>query len=227
MDLFINVLFSVVLILGGYFIGAINNAVIISKLIYKKDVREYGSKNAGGTNTGRVFGRRAGVSVMALDITKAVLVYWLITLLYTFTPLKTIINYDLVVHLAIFMAAVGHCYPVYYKFKGGKAVSMIAGYLLATNWLMLLIGIIFFFIFLKLWKMVSLTSVLTSTLLVASAFLLLIPQLHQISFYPLVSGNLIYYIPTLVGIALLLIFKHRSNIARIKAGTEAKVSWLK
>lgn len=226
MDIFISVLIYIALSVGGYLIGSVNNAVIIGKLFFRKDVRQYGSKNAGGTNAARVLGRKAGMSVIVLDVFKTVVVYWLITLLFAVTSVKKYVDYDAIVHFAMITTALGHCYPIYYKFKGGKAVSVVGGFIVATNWVFLVGGLLIFFLLLYWRKMVSFASITTAALLILCSPLLFIDGLRQISFYPFVSQNLYYYIPTLVGLCILLILKHRTNIARLQSGTENKVNWL-
>ncbi|MDY0214144.1 MAG: glycerol-3-phosphate 1-O-acyltransferase PlsY [Bacilli bacterium] len=227
METFLNVLLYFAVGLGGYLIGSVNNAVIISNLFFKKDIREYGSKNAGGTNAGRVFGRKVGALVMILDVFKSIISYWLITLIFLFTNLGTRIDYNAALHFAMILTALGHCYPVFYKFKGGKAVSVVAGFVVATNWLLTLVGLLIYYLLLKWKRIVSLASILTASSLVLLSLLLLIAPLRQISFYPLASQNLHYYIPTLIGLCILLILKHRTNIERLQKGTENTITWIK
>jgi glycerol-3-phosphate acyltransferase PlsY len=227
MELFIRILLYVVIVAGGYFIGSISNAVIISNVFFRKDVRHYGSKNAGGSNAGRVFGKKVGVTVMVLDVFKSIFVYWFITLLFLFTNLGNYIDESATLHFAMIMTAVGHCYPVYYKFKGGKAVSVVAGFLLASNWLIAVMGFIFFITMLYVRKIVSFASIMSAIFLMAISPLLLIVGFRNLSFYPLANQNLFYFIPTLIGLCILLILKHRSNIERLQKGTENKIKWMK
>ena len=227
MELFIRILLYVVIVAGGYFIGSISNAVIISNVFFRKDVRHYGSKNAGGSNAGRVFGKKVGVTVMFLDVFKSIFVYWTITLLFLFTNLGHYIDESATLHFAMIMTAVGHCYPVYYKFKGGKAVSVVAGFLLASNWLIAVMGFIFFITMLYVRKIVSFASIMSAIFLMAVSPLLLIDGFRHFSFYPLANQNLFYFIPTLIGLCILLILKHRSNIERLQKGTENKIKWMK
>ncbi len=227
MDVFISILLYLGLAIGGYFVGSINNAVIIGHLFFHKDVRHYGSKNAGGTNAGRVFGRKAGIAVMILDVFKSIFVYWVITLLFLFTKLGTYIDHNATLHFAMILTALGHCYPIYYKFKGGKAVSVVGGYVFATNWLFSLIGIGAFLLFLKWRKIVSLASIMTAVTLILFSPLLFVHYVRAFSFYPLASQSVYYYIPTLIGLCILLILKHRTNIERLQQGTETTISWIK
>ena len=226
MNQFVNFLIFLAFGLCGYLIGSINNAVIISNVFFRKDVRNYGSKNAGGTNTGRVFGRKAGVAVMVLDVLKSIFVYWAITLIFLFTNAGAYVDHPATIHFAMILTALGHCYPVYYKFKGGKAVSVVAGFILATNWLFTILGIVIFFSILKLRKMVSYASILMAAVIAGLSPILFIPLIGEHSFYPLVVQDLLYYIPTLVALCVLLILKHRTNIERLQKGTESTITWM-
>lgn len=222
-----NILIQIAILIIAYLIGSINNALIISKLVFRKDVRDYGSKNAGGTNTGRVFGKKAGLTVMALDISKSIVVYWSIILLFKFVSFSPSINQNFILHLAMIMVALGHCYPVYYKFKGGKAVSIISGYILATNVVLTIIGITIFFITLKLSKVVSLSSIVMSVLTPLISLLLLINPLNTFGFWPNAVTSLVYFLPTFFLIALIVILKHSANIKRLLKGEENKIKWMR
>ena len=107
-------------ILIGYFLGSIPFALVIGKVFYKKDIRNYGSGNLGGGNAGRVLGKKAGLAVMTMDILKVTFAIFLISLLT---------ENENVMILAGLAAAAGHCFPVFAKFKGGKAVATMYGFL--------------------------------------------------------------------------------------------------
>lgn len=224
MHIAIKILLYITIPLAGYLIGSINNAVIISNQLYQKDVRHYGSKNAGGTNTSRVFGRRIGLLVIFLDILKSIIVYWGINLLFHFTNLGAHIHFNVVIYSAVFLAAIGHCYPIYYNFKGGKAVSVVAGFVISTNWFLMLLGISIFLTVLFITKIVSLSSITMAVIIPFVSFLLYIEKMYQLTFWPLAGNNLAFYIPTLFLLALLLIFKHHENIGRLMRGEENKIT---
>ena len=191
----------------GYLFGSIPFALVVGKIFYNTDIRGFGSGNLGGTNAGRVLGGKAGVAVAILDGLKG---FFVIAIVMMFNPSAAVI--------AGFMAAVGHCYPIFAQFKGGKAVSTAFGYLLGVSLFishtvvsMFLIPLITFFVILKLTKFVSLSSIIAVSLAAI------------ISFF--VQSNLQVSICALL-IAILVVYRHRSNIERLRNHTETKVHWL-
>ena len=197
---------SVILIILAYLYGSIPFALVIGRLFYKTDVRNYGSGNLGGTNTGRVLGKKAGFAVIVLVASKALLVM----LLTKYFCSEFSLNKDLSYLCALF-CVIGHCYPIFANFKGGKAVSTAIGYFFAVNPLGAVLALVVFFIVLKISKYVSLSSVLaSSSVLLATPFL-------DIS----LTGKL-----ATAAIILLLIYRHRENLKRVKQGTESKISWM-
>lgn len=191
----------------GYLLGSIPFALVIGKVFYKTDVRNYGSGNLGGTNAGRVLGAKAGAAVIACDILKVVIAIALSALISPSTSIWT--------GLA---AAIGHCYPVFANFKGGKAVATMFGFLLATsiftfqNGWYLLVPFIAFLIFLLLFKMVSLASMVAA--ITSSVFITYMQYEHPAI---IIASWLM---------TILIIYRHRSNIKKIWKGEENKVSWL-
>lgn len=197
----------ILILLIAYIIGSIPSALWVGKLFYKMDIREHGSGNLGGTNTFRVLGKKAGLIVTILDILKGTAATSLI-----FLPLFT----DSMVHPLILglVAVIGHMYPVFANFKGGKAVATSGGVLLAYNWPFFIIVLAAFFIVLKLTKMVSLTSMIVA----------LIGFLYSVIYYFWTAD---FYLLLMLSVFVIFIFyRHRENIARIKAGIEPKVSWI-
>ncbi len=190
----------------GYFIGSIPFALVIGKVFYKTDVRQHGSGNLGGSNAGRTLGAKAGVAVAVCDVLKATLAM----------SLTAIFDRNVIIY-AGFFATLGHCFPVYANFKGGKAVSTAMGFLLGIVifitgdvFVAFLLPIILFFALLYLTKTVSLSSMITlsiaavilwlrSTPIVATAFTIIV---------------------------LIVIWRHRSNIKRMIDGNETKITWM-
>ena len=164
-------------LLFSYLMGSIPFSLIIGKLFFKKDVREYGSKNLGGTNTGRVLGKAAGLAVMVLDQLKAVIAILLVTLYAKhFTP--NLVN--LTIYLSSIAIVLGHCYPIFAKFKGGKAVACTFGVLFITNIYIYLLTLAIYTAILKLTKYVSFSSI---TVFFISGLLTLIPFFKSSPFF--------------------------------------------
>lgn len=190
----------------GYLIGSIPFALVIGKVFYKTDVRQHGSGNLGGSNAGRTLGAKAGAAVAVCDVLKATIAMG-ITALFA----KDAIIY------AGFFATLGHCYPLFANFKGGKAVSTAMGFLLGiaifiTQQFLLgfILPLIIFFTLLYLTKIVSLSSMIAVS---ASALIL------WFTTTPLVAG-------TFTIIAIIVVSRHHSNIKRILDKTENKITWM-
>lgn len=202
-----KILIPILLIVMSYLYGSIPFALVIGKLFFHKDVRNYGSGNLGGTNAGRVLGKSAGLAVIILDATKCI-VSMGITLLFVH---QMGISMDFY-YLSGLACIIGHCYPVFAGFKGGKGVSSAIAYALMTNIYAFLIAFVTFFVVLKLSKYVSLSSMLGCVAVVIAAPFLNEPTMCII---------------TNILITCLVIYKHASNIDRIKQGTERKITWMK
>jgi acyl phosphate:glycerol-3-phosphate acyltransferase len=189
----------------AYLIGSIPSGLIIGKVFYKTDIREHGSGNLGGTNTFRTLGVKAGLVVTLADILKGTLAAALPALLTT----------DMNPLLAGVFAVVGHTYPIFAGFRGGKAVATSGGVLLFCAPFMFITLLAAFFISLYITKYVSLSSIIAGVTGVL---------------YALISGFILEWdIPLLIVILLLasfVIYRHRANIKRIINKTEPKIKWL-
>lgn len=186
---------------GAYLIGAIPCGVLVARAMGGSDPRTAGSGNIGATNVGRVLGKKAGVLTLVGDILKG----FLPTLAAGY-----VLGDPRQVCAVAFAAFAGHLFPVYLGFRGGKGVATGAGVFLAVCPLALLAAAGVFGVFLWRWRMVSLGSVVSSLSLPLWVVLLGPPAAMK----PLVALAL--------GVAVLSVWKHRSNIQRILAGTESK-----
>ena len=144
-------------VLMSYIIGSIPFALVIGKVFFKKDVRKYGSGNLGGSNTGRVLGKKIGLLVMILDLLKAVIAILLTKLIIAHTNPNLL---NLSIYLSSIFTLLGHSYTCFAKFKGGKAVASSFGVLLITNIYIFLICIALYVVLLKIFKLVSLSSII-------------------------------------------------------------------
>lgn len=162
MDIFIYIL----LIIMSYLYGSIPFALVIGKLFYNTDVRESGSGNLGGTNAGRVLGKKAGMAVILLDASKCCISILMAKVIAHYMGL----NVDIIYPCAL-ACVIGHCYPIFAGFRGGKAVSVAIGYALVTNIFAFLIAIVIFLITLKISKYVSLSSILASVSIILTIYI--------------------------------------------------------
>lgn len=199
----------IVMLLLSYLIGAFPSGFVIGKVFFKKDIRQFGSGNTGATNSFRVLGRPAGFLVTFLDIFKGfITVFFPLWLpVHADGPISTFFTNGLIVGL---FAILGHVYPVYLKFQGGKAVATSAGVVLGVNPIILLILAIIFFIVLKIFKYVSLASIVAAICCVIGSLIIQDYILLVVSFL----------------VSIILIIRHRSNIARIFRGEEPKIKWM-
>src|ERR1043165_578504 len=196
-----------ILIVLAYLIGSIPTAVWINKRVYGIDIREHGSGNAGATNTFRILGKKAGSIVMLVDMLKGFLAVKLSLLSsYAWTS-EAIVNLQVFLGLA---AVVGHIFPIWADFRGGKGIATLFGMILSIQPLaaVSLIGVFFFMLFLT--RYVSLSSISASI-----AFPLLILVIFN---EPEISYR-IFAIAT----AFLVVLTHYKNINRLLTGNESKV----
>jgi glycerol-3-phosphate acyltransferase PlsY len=206
------------LILLSYLMGSIPFSLVVGKLFFKKDIRNYGSGNLGGTNTGRVLGKGAGLAVMILDQLKAVLAILITTLVMKRID-PNFLNVG--IYMSSIAVVLGHCYPIFAKFKGGKAVACAFGILFITNIYIYLITLAIYAILLKLTKYVSLGSIIVFFI----SGLLTFIEFFRTS--PLLQVKLDIFYPILIlFIATFIVIKHRSNITRLQQGTENKIKWM-
>ena len=199
----------VLVALVAYLIGSINFAIIFSKKFAGFDVREKGSKNAGTTNVLRTVGKKAAVLTLICDILKGV-VSVLLAMLAAYIWKET--DAEVLKYLAGLFAIIGHTWPVYYGFKGGKGVATSLGVLLMVNAQIGVICLVFALIIMIATRWVPLGSILAAILFpILTVFM-------TDNFWAKVISILI---------GLLVVFNHRSNIKRLKQGTENKLSFKK
>ena len=208
-----QVLFIAIL---SYLIGSINPAIILSNLISKEDIRTKGSGNAGTTNTLRTMGKGPAIAVLLIDVLKAVVAILLAKWISTFgeyTSEQISSLHDFALMAAGFGVVLGHNFPVYYGFKGGKGVATSLGLLLVIEWKIGLICLVFAIVIILVSRMVSLGSITAA--LLYPVLVLLLPGTA--------FNNNLLYLTFAILLALLLIIRHRTNIKRLFNGTENKL----
>lgn len=209
--------FVVISILVSYFLGCINSAIIISKLLYKDDIRNHGSGNAGMTNMLRTYGLKAAALTLVGDMLKTLLAVLITGLLLGFHYGKGISLGDGYCYMAGLFAVLGHVFPIYYRFKGGKGVLATATLFLILAPLPFAILFLLFVVIVSISRFVSLGSVSAAVLLpvVSRAYIAVVfgttgmPAVMSIS---------------LIILAILVVWCHRENLKRISQGTERKIS---
>ncbi|WP_338984276.1 glycerol-3-phosphate 1-O-acyltransferase PlsY [Spiroplasma endosymbiont of Diplazon laetatorius] len=228
----------------AYLVGSFSFSITIVKLKTNKDVRDQGSKNAGATNASRIIGKKWGVGIMILDALKIIMA---ILIAVAISQIPHVIFRNTILIIPGLFALIGHCWPVYYKFKGGKAVSCFMGLMFTINWLM---GIVMFGTWLSLVlisRKVSIGSIFAAIL---TAVLMWVPQISGLSTFdidgsafgplydsgkftavwynemhlwnnsaPVFDSFLIINIVTTISMIILLA-RHWQNIQRLLSGSE-------
>lgn len=205
----------VVIAIIAYLIGSVNFGVLISKKMAGFDVREKGSGNAGSTNVLRTVGKKAAAITLACDILKG-----LVSILVAFIVGKFAksVNPAVLIEVAAFFVVVGHTFPVFFGFKGGKGVATSLGVILFVNWKIGLTCLIFALALMAITRMVSLGSISAAVLFAVLTLIFREGYLVEFDFSFVIFGILL---------AALVIFNHRSNLKRILAGTENKLNFKK
>ena len=208
----------IIMAIIAYLIGSINFSVIISKKMAGFDVREKGSGNAGSTNVLRTVGKKAALLTLVCDILKGV-VSVLVGLLVGIIAGEAA-NKAVLVEIAALAVVIGHTFPVFFQFKGGKGVATSLGVILIVNWKIGLICLVFALAIMAVGRMVSLGSISASVLFAVLTIFIRDSYIGgvEFEFSFIIFGILL---------AALVIFNHRSNLKRILAGTENKLSFKK
>ena len=207
--------FNIVVAIIAYLIGSINFSVIFSKKMAGFDVREKGSGNAGTTNMLRSVGKKAAAITLICDILKGVVA--ILIAMFISWAFK-VENASLLVQIAGIAVVLGHTFPIFFGFKGGKGVATALGILLMSNWQIGLICLVFGVVLIALTRMVSLGSC-------AAAVLFPVLTLFINEHYIVAQGS--SYLIFSIILAVIVLFNHRSNIKRILSGKENKISFKK
>lgn len=205
----------IIVLIIAYLIGSINFSVIISKKTAGFDVREKGSGNAGTTNMLRSVGKKAAAITLICDILKGVVA---IVIAMIVGLIASNSDKSLLVQIAGIAVIIGHTFPIFFEFKGGKGVATALGVLLTTNWQIGLICLVFALVLIVLTRMVSLGSCGAAVL-----FPVLTIFIHN---HYLVAEGSGYFVYSII-LAIIVLFNHRANIQRILSGNENKISFKK
>jgi glycerol-3-phosphate acyltransferase PlsY len=203
----------------AYLIGSINFSIIISKKMAGFDVREKGSGNAGTTNMLRSVGKKAAAITLVCDILKGVVS---IVIAIIIGNISKNLDKELLLQIAGIAVVLGHTFPIFFGFKGGKGVATSLGVLLMSNWQIGLICLVFALVLMALTRMVSLGSCAAAVLF---PVLTLFINQHYTVLTDGKNGN-VYFIYSVI-LAIIVLYNHRENIKRILNGTENKLSFSK
>ncbi len=208
----------IIVAIVSYFIGSINTSIIISKLI-GTDIREHGSGNAGATNMLRTYGKRIGVITLLCDALKGVIAVLLANITITLlsvcaTPFASTLPIKLIKCVSAISVVLGHNYPVFFQFKGGKGISTSAAVIFMLDWRIGLIVLFSALLVMALTRYISLGSIVGATLFPISVFVF--------SFFIDKDYNYVLMLTSVI-LCVLAVFRHKSNILRLLNGTESKL----
>ncbi len=208
----INLLSILLLSFAGaavaYLLGSVSCAVLVSKVLYKKDIRNYGSGNAGMTNVLRTFGKKAAAITMTGDVLKGTIAVIIGRILFSLAGVGSVYG----AYIAAVFALIGHVYPIYFGFKGGKAVSVSTGAIIGINPILVVPVLLVFAVSFLSTKMVSVGSICCA---------ISYPILTYMYYLFIGEMNLIAILAS-CAMAMFVVFLHRKNIGRIINGTEYK-----
>ena len=210
----ITTLWFLIVAVVSYLVGSLNYSIIVSNVFIRTDIRTKGSGNAGSTNMMRNYGWKAGVITLLTDFLKTIAVTngaWSVFVLYNPEYARA------AVAVAGFCCALGHCFPAFFGFKGGKGVAVGAMTILMVDWRCFLVTLAAFLIFTSISRYVSLGSVMGALSFAVTLWFLV--DFSRIS-------DIITYVFALI-LVVMVVFLHRKNIARIFKGTESKISFKK
>lgn len=202
----------------AYLLGSISFSIIFTKKMAGIDVREIGSKSAGTTNVLRAAGKKAAALTLICDVLKGV-----VAILIAVLAGKIVKGLDgaLLVQLAGIFAILGHMFPIFFQFKGGKGIATALGVLLIVNWQIALICLVFAIVLIAITKMVSVGSIAAGIL-----FPVLVAFINQNYIVITETSNWSYFAFSII-IAIFVVFNHRNNIKRMSEGTENRISFKK
>jgi acyl phosphate:glycerol-3-phosphate acyltransferase len=198
-----------ILLIIAYLIGSIPTAVWVSKWVYGIDIREHGSGNAGATNAFRILGSRAGAGVMAVDMFKGFIAVKLALFSALVPQSEPYVNLQIFLGLS---AVLGHIFPIWADFRGGKGIASLFGMILSIQWSVAVSLVLVFLLMLIITRYVSLSSIAASI-----AFPLLI-----LSIFSAHAQELSYRLFA-IATAFLVVLTHHKNISRLINGNESKV----
>jgi len=211
-----QILLYAISVVMGYILGSVNVSVIVSKIVYKGDVRKHGSGNAGATNMARVYGPVGGMIVLVGDFIKAVAAIGFSRLIADGVLPGNITVYEICGMLAGIFCIIGHAFPVFFKFRGGKGVTVGAAIALMSDWKALVVIVIVFIAVFATTRIVSISSMSGGIALIITVALLFV-----------FNGLSLERLILCVFASVLVIALHHSNIKRLIHGEEKEFKFKK
>ena len=211
------ILIGIATALAAYLIGSINTSIILSTRLTGEDIRNTGSGNAGTTNMLRTHGKKLAIITLLGDVLKGVIAVLLALLVDYFASfIGTMSHVDSHIlgslpYIAGFFAVVGHNYPIFFGFKGGKGVLTSFSVILILDWKIALLLLLCEAVVIAIWKMVSLGSCLAAVLFMVLSLVL--------------RRSDVYFVVLSFVLSIILIYRHRTNISRIIKGEESKLKF--
>ncbi len=211
---------AVLCFIVAYLLGSINTAIILSKLIYRSDIREHGSGNAGLTNMLRTYGRGAAAMTLVGDVLKTALAILFTAIFFGFKYVGGISTGDGFCYVSGLFAVIGHIFPIYYKFKGGKGVLSTATMALILTPIPFLVLLVLFIVIVAISKYVSLGSVSVAVL-----YPVLVNGYFKMAFSSAPKQEPGLCALATILLAIIIVWCHRGNLKRISDRTERKISF--
>ena len=213
-------LYLILSILIGYLFGSISISVLVSKLAFHDDVRTHGSGNAGATNMARVYGAKGGAIVLLGDFLKAIIACAIVLLI-------TESEYDQVALMAAGISCIlGHAFPVFFKFKGGKGVTVGAAIALMIDWKALVFIVLVFAVVFAITRIVSISSILGATGLTVITLIMYVFNVCNLGYGYFANITIEKFVLALVA-SIIVICLHKPNIERLLYGTEKQFTFKK
>ncbi len=227
---------TVILLLFGavisYLIGSLNTSIIMSRVLKKDDIRQSGSGNAGATNMVRTYGKVYGVLTFVLDFLKVLLAYLIVWLIFSRVDAAIFEQHTYFFKVTVgFFCFIGHIFPCFFGFRGGKGITVCAGMICLLDWRLFLLGAALFFALVFITKYISLSSVVFAVVYPICTFFLFDKEFSFLHHY-IVNKNSFgaQEMPlrlVATGIAVLfsviVLLKHKDNIKRLLKGEENKI----
>ena len=231
-DIMKTIIFLFICAVISYLIGSLNSSIIMSRFMKKGDIRNSGSGNAGATNMVRTYGKAYGILAFVLDFVKVILAYLIVYAIFSRVDSAMFLKYEYFFKVITgFFCFIGHIYPCFFGFKGGKGITVCAAMICLLDWRMFILGFILFFAIVFITKYISFSSILFAIVYPVCTFILFDKEYSFIHHYitPKNTFGADEMTYRLIALAISILFsvivliKHKDNIKRLLKGEENKI----